>query len=57
MQKFSCHYKEQHISKLNYEITAVQEIHISRLEIQRWSLEFGISFSKVYVWHLGLRFG
>ncbi len=30
--------------KRNYEITVVQEIHISRLELQRWSLEFVFSF-------------
>jgi hypothetical protein len=29
---------KQHISKWNYEISVVQEIHISRLELQRCSL-------------------
>ncbi len=52
MQPFSCYN-----SKRNYEITVVQEIHISRLELQRWSLEFVLFFSKVYIWDLGLRFG
>ncbi len=56
MQPFSCQHREQHISKCNYEISEVQEIHISRLELQRWSLEFVISFSKVYIcdWDVGL---
>jgi hypothetical protein len=31
-------------------------IYISRLELQRWFLEFVISFSKIYTWDLGLRF-
>jgi hypothetical protein len=38
-------------------IIVVQEVHISRLELQRWSLEFDISFSYVYIWDLGLKFG
>jgi hypothetical protein len=42
---------EQLISKLNY---VVQEIHLSRLELQRWSLEFVISFSKVYILDIGV---
>jgi hypothetical protein len=46
MQPFSCQHRKQHISKWNYEITGAKEIHISRLELQRWSLEFVISFSK-----------
>jgi hypothetical protein len=41
----------------NYEIKVVQEIHLSRLKLQRQSLEFFISFSKVYICYLGLRFG
>jgi hypothetical protein len=41
----------------NYEITVVRRIHISRLELQRWSLEFVISFYTIYIWDLGLRFG
>ncbi len=57
VDKYSCHYREQHISTLNYEITVVQGIHISRLELQGWSLEMVISLSKVYFWDLGLRFG
>jgi hypothetical protein len=40
--------REHHISKRNYEISVVQKIHISKLEIKRWSLEFVIFFSKVY---------
>ncbi len=54
MQPFSCQHRDQHISKRNYEISVVQEIHISRLELQRGSLEFVISFSKVYIWDRGL---
>jgi hypothetical protein len=54
MQPFS---RELQISKRNYEITVKKEIHVSRLELQRWSLEFVIFFSKVYIWDLGLRFG
>jgi hypothetical protein len=34
---------------LDYAFTVVQEIHISRLELQRWSLDFFISFPTVYV--------
>ncbi len=34
----------------------MKKINISRLELQRWPLEFIISFSKVYIWDLGLRF-
>jgi hypothetical protein len=49
--------REQHISEQDKEISVVEEIHISRLESQRWSLEFVISFSKVYIWDLTLRFG
>ncbi len=48
--------EEQHISKWNYETTVVQEIHISRLELQRWPPEFVIYFSNsiLYIWDLGL---
>jgi hypothetical protein len=42
---------------MNYEIWAVLEILISSLELKRWSLEFVISFPKVYVWNLELTFG
>jgi hypothetical protein len=35
-----------HISTWNYET--------SRLELQKYTLEFVISFSKVYLWRLGL---
>ncbi len=46
MQPFSCRHRERHISKRNYEITVVQEIHVSRLKLHRRSLEFVISFQK-----------
>jgi hypothetical protein len=36
----------------NFEITVVKEIHVSKLEIQRWSLEFVLFFSKLYIWDL-----
>jgi hypothetical protein len=36
--------RKQYISKLNYEIPVVQEIHISILEVQRWSCEFVFSY-------------
>ncbi len=51
-------HREQHISKQNYEITVVQEIHISRLEIlyKDGTLNLFLYFSKVYIWNLGLRF-
>jgi hypothetical protein len=45
----SCQHRKQLISKRNDEITVIQEIHISRLELQRWPLEIDISFSKVYL--------
>jgi hypothetical protein len=51
MQPVSC----QHISKQDYEISAVQKIHNYRLEPQRWSLEFVISYSEVFIWDLALR--
>jgi hypothetical protein len=44
-------------SKQNYEIIVLQEIHISKLEQQRWPLELVISLSNVYIWDLGLRLG
>jgi hypothetical protein len=53
-------HRDQHILNWNYEITVVQEIHISRLELQRWPLYllcYVISFSKICIWDLGLRFG
>ena len=49
-------HKEQHISKWNYEIIVLQEIHISRIELQSWSLELVITFLKYIFWNLGLRF-
>jgi hypothetical protein len=49
--------REQHISKHKYEILIVQEIHISRLELRRLSLEFVISFYKVCILDFGFRFG
>ena len=56
VEKYICQHREQHISKRNYEISVVQEIHISRLELQRWPLEFVISFSKEYIWDSGLTY-
>jgi hypothetical protein len=53
--QLTCQHREQHISKQDYEISAVQEIHIYILEPQRWTLEFVISFSKVFIWDLALR--
>jgi hypothetical protein len=48
-------YREQHISKWNYEITVLQEINISSLELQRWPLEFFyfISFQVFGIWDRG----
>ncbi len=34
----------------NHEISMIHKIHISELKLQRWSLEFVISFSKVNIW-------
>jgi hypothetical protein len=34
--------QETPYSKQNYEISVVEEIHISILDLQRWSLEFVI---------------
>jgi hypothetical protein len=53
MQPFSCHLLEQHISKRNYESTAVQEIHISELEPQKGPLKLIFPFLSIY---LGLRY-
>ncbi len=55
MQPFSCRHREQQISKQDYEISAVQEILNYRVEPQRWSLEFFISYSEVFIWDLALR--
>jgi hypothetical protein len=57
LEPFSCQHKEQHSPEQDNEISVVEEIHISRLEPQRWSIEIVISFSKVYIWDLALRFG
>jgi hypothetical protein len=46
MQPFSRQHREQHISEQKYDISLVQEIHISRLELQIWSLEFVLLFLK-----------
>jgi hypothetical protein len=35
----------------------MQEIDISGVELQKWSLEFVISFSEIYFLDLGVRFG
>jgi hypothetical protein len=56
MQPFSSQPREQHFSKRNHEISVLQ-IYISRLELQRCSLEYVISFSKVYVRNFVLGFG
>jgi hypothetical protein len=40
---------EQYISKRNYESTVVQETHISRIEQEKWPLNFVTSFPKVYL--------
>ena len=56
MQSFGCQQREQHVFKWNYEITVVQEIHISRLELQILTLEFVIHFLKNIfgIWDRGL---
>jgi hypothetical protein len=51
MKPFSCQHREQHISKQNY---VGQNVHSSRLEQQRWSLEFVISSFKVYILDWGM---
>jgi hypothetical protein len=35
----------------------MKEIYISGLELQRWSLESVITFSKINIFDLGVRFG
>jgi hypothetical protein len=55
MKPFRCQHMEQYISKRNYESTVEQETPISRLEQQKWPLNFVTSFPKVYIWDLGLR--
>jgi hypothetical protein len=60
MQLFSCQSSERYICKGNYEIEIVilEEIYISGLELERWSLEESIiSFSKIYIWDFEVRFG
>jgi hypothetical protein len=43
-------HREQRKSKWNNEVSVIKrEIHTSMLELQRWSLEFDIPFSKVYI--------
>ncbi len=34
----------------------MEKIYISRFDLQRWSLEDDISFCKIYIWDLGVRF-
>jgi hypothetical protein len=47
--------KGNNIFQKNYKILVVQEIHISRLELKRWSLEYVFFFSIEYsIWDLGL---
>jgi hypothetical protein len=56
MQPFSCHDREQHIFHTGLgNFSRVLEIHISRLEPQRWSPEFVISFSKSIYLELGIK--
>ncbi len=60
MQPFGCRHRGQYIFKRSYKITSSNflEIFISRLELQRWSLEFCICFSKIYfIQDLGVRIG
>ncbi len=47
MQPFSCQHREHNISKLNYELSVVEEIPISMLELHRCSLDFSF-LSNVY---------
>jgi hypothetical protein len=56
MQQFSCQHRKQNISKQNYEIYVEQEILISWLELQMWSLELVISFLKYMfgIWDWGV---
>jgi len=51
----ACQHRQQHISKRNYEISVVQEVHMSRLELQRWPLLL-IPFLKhlFRIWDWGL---
>jgi hypothetical protein len=55
MQPFSFQHREQHISQQDYEISVVEEIHISRLEPQSKDgpLNFLYPFLKyiVGIWH------
>ncbi len=56
MQSFGCQHREQHIYIPNYEITVVQEIHISRLGLQILTIEFVIPFLNYIfgIWDRGL---
>ncbi len=47
---------ENNMELWNNSSNLIKKIYISRLELQRWPLEFVISFFKVYIWDLGLRF-
>jgi hypothetical protein len=42
--------------KLQYSSNLMEEIYISVLELQRWSFAFVISFKKIYIWELGVKF-
>jgi hypothetical protein len=46
MQPINCQHREQYISKKESS-NLIEKIYISGLELQRWSLEFVIFFSKV----------
>jgi hypothetical protein len=55
---YKIHHREQHISKLNYEIAEVQWIHISRLKVYRKSLEFVIYLGfwiEVWILPIGIK--
>jgi hypothetical protein len=58
MKPFSRQQRKLNISKRNDEIVCklMEEIYISRLELQRWCLEFDIPFSTIYNLDLGLWF-
>jgi hypothetical protein len=42
---------------LELEYKFLEEIYISGIELPRWSLELVLSFSKIYIWNLGVRLG
>ncbi len=53
-QPFRCQHRDLgNLSKGNYEITEVHEMHVSILQLPKKFLESVISFSMVYIWDLG----